>query len=132
MTGRVTQTVIPSTGHFTPLIAKQERHKWLHIPNLRYYRKLWLATGLTITPGTGDYLVWFTGTLWNQGTDVDAWSSIYANNSQLAHSERKYAGEGSMTDNPWPTMTHALVTGLGAGQDIEVRWRTQSGTAEML
>jgi hypothetical protein len=86
-----------------------------------------LVGGMTITPGAGDYHVWFTGSLEASDTSYQ-FVSIYVNGVQLAHTERQIYTEASIPDNTFPVATHARVTGVGAGQAIEVRWRTTAGT----
>jgi hypothetical protein len=39
--------------------------------------------------------------------------------------------ESSIPLTPFPVATHALLTGVTAGQTIDVRWRTTGGTATM-
>ena len=92
-----------------------------------------LATPLSITPGAGDYLVWFSGSLENTsaGTNFDQFVSLYVNGTQVAHTEREITTEESLTNTPFPFAGHAYVTGVGASDDIEVRWRTENGTATM-
>jgi hypothetical protein len=59
------------------------------------------------------------------------YASIYVNGAQLSHTERRVFTEGSIPSTSFPVAAHAYVTGVGAGQAIEVRWRTTGGTATM-
>lgn len=77
-----------------------------------------LISGMTLTPGAGDYLVHFTSSGDAAAGGETFYYSIYANGVQLAHTERRHK-----TDNPSALATHAVVSGLGVGQVIEVRGR---------
>ncbi len=90
-----------------------------------------LANSMTLTPGAGDYIVWWSGSVENNSTSDHQYVSIYANGTQVAHSERRMYTEGSIPNTSTNMMTHAVVSGLGAGQTIEVKWRTEGGTAVM-
>ena len=89
-----------------------------------------LVDSMTITPGAGDYHIWFSGSVESSATSYQ-YVSLYVNGVQLAHTEREIYTEGSITNTSFPVATHARVTGVGAGQAIEVRWRTTTGTATM-
>lgn len=84
-----------------------------------------LLTGMTITPGAGDYLIFFTGSVENTGLGNAVIISIYSNGNQIAASEIRSESFSNM-DNPIETI--AYLTNLGAGQAIEVKWRVSNGT----
>jgi len=88
-------------------------------------------SGMSITPGAGDYLIWFSGSMEGTTGTTTQYASIYVNGAQLAHTERRVFTEASIPNTSFPVATHAYVTGVGAGQAIEVRWRTTGGTATM-
>ena len=90
-----------------------------------------LLSGMTITPGAGDYLVWFSGSLEDSSASSTQYVSLYVNGAQLPHTERQVVTEGSIPATSFPVATHALVTGVLAGQAIDVRWRTTAPTATM-
>ena len=85
-----------------------------------------LSTPLSITPGAGDYLVFFTGTVANSSSGRGVMTSIYVNGSKVAASEVEET-PGNNNDKT-AVATNTYVTGLGAGQAIEVRWRVESNT----
>jgi hypothetical protein len=87
-------------------------------------------SGMSITPGAGDYLIWFSGSMEGSATSTQ-YASIYVNGAQLSHSERRVFTEASIPNTSFPVATHAYVTGVGAGQAIDIRWRTTAGTATM-
>ncbi|OGO71295.1 MAG: hypothetical protein A2Z37_15345 [Chloroflexi bacterium RBG_19FT_COMBO_62_14] len=87
--------------------------------------------GMSITPGAGDYLIWFSGSMEGTLANSTQYASVYVNGAQLSHSERRVFTEGSILNNSFPVATHAYVTGVGAGQTIDIRWRTTGGTATM-
>lgn len=75
-----------------------------------------LITGMSITPGAGDYVVLFSGNITGDGGAKLGWFSIYANNVQIPYSERAQNDIKDMTAS-----TQAFVQGLGDGQAIEAR-----------
>ena len=90
-----------------------------------------LVPDMTLTPGAGDYLVWFSGSLVADTGDSTQHVSLYVNGSQVAHTERQSVLESSIVNTPLPVGFQAKVTGVGALDDIEVMWRTSAGTATM-
>ena len=94
-----------------------------------------LVPGMTLTPGAGDYLVWFSGSLDDllPATGEIMNVSLYVNGVQVAHTERQIMNEQSLDDiaTTLPAMFQALVTGVGATDTIEVAWRTDTGTMTM-
>jgi len=90
-----------------------------------------VASGMTLTPGAGDYLVWFSGSIEASGGNTTQNVSIYVNGVKAAHTEREIFTEESIPNSSFPVATHLYVTGVGAGDTIDVRWRTSSGTATM-
>ena len=90
-----------------------------------------VVSGMTLTPGAGDYLVWFSGSVEASGSNTTQNVSIYVNGVKAAHTEREVFTEGSIPDTSFPVATQLYVTGVGAGETIDVRWRTSGGTATM-
>lgn len=84
-----------------------------------------LIPGMTITPGSGDYLIFFTGAVENTGFGDPVTISIYSNGSQIAASVIKCESFGGMSN---PIGSNAYLTNLGAGQAIEVKWKVSGGT----
>jgi hypothetical protein len=82
------------------------------------------ATGMTITPGAGDYVILASG-MWSGGTGDDyVTMSIYVNGVQISTSERKQEirnGKGCAV-NVFQWKTSVL-----AAQAIDWRWRTTNG-----
>ena len=84
-----------------------------------------LIDQMTVTPGAGDYLVFFDGLL--QHDTSNRWTAIiiYVNGSPITNTERIL---NVAATNNWEhigTMTY--ITNVGATDDIEVRWRTETG-----
>ena len=90
-----------------------------------------LVSGMTITPGAGDYLVWFSGSLESTTGSSTQHVSLFVDTGQITHTEREVLTEGSIPDTPFTAVTHAFLPGVTAGQAINVRWRTTGGTATM-
>ena len=87
-----------------------------------------VATGLTITPGAGDYLVFFSSTSNNTSNGNVNNFSIFSNGVRVAASEvRHIVTAGRVV----PVHTNAYITGLGAGQAIDVRWNVSAGTGTL-
>lgn len=86
------------------------------------------VNSMTLTPGAGDYMVYFSASAENTASS-HTYFSIYAASSQVAHSERDLYTEESYPDTSYPVSTHAYISGVGASDTIEVRWRTDAGTA---
>ena len=89
------------------------------------------VSGMSITPGAGDYLVWFSGSVESDTASTRQFVSIYQNGTQIADSEREIFTEASIPDTSFSVATHARILGLGAGESIDIRWRTTGGTATM-
>lgn len=88
-----------------------------------------LATGMTLTPGAGTYIVWWTGSVTNSNNNGSDFMSVYANGVQAASSERTYNRANTSTTNSFACMARVTVA---AGQTIEGRWRVSTGTGTML
>jgi hypothetical protein len=84
-----------------------------------------LLTGMTVTPGAGDYIVIFTGSYENTNSNKQGPISIYVNGTQVAASIIQTLAPGNQAQ---PTATQAYVTGVAAGQAIEVRWKVLANT----
>ena len=68
------------------------------------------VAGMTLTPGAGDYLIWFSGSVEGSATNSTQNVSLYVNGAQVAHSEREIFTEGSITDTSFPVASHLFVT----------------------
>lgn len=89
-----------------------------------------LATTMTITPASGTYLVWFSGSTDHSANSATIDLSIYSGGTIQASSERAFvrgAGQGNVTVS-FACMAKVTVNG---SQAIEGRWRTSTSTATM-
>jgi hypothetical protein len=86
---------------------------------------------MTITPGAGNYHIWFSGSVEGNTDNTTQNVSLYVNGSQLPHTERQIYTESSIANTSFPVATHARRLNVLDGQAIEVRWRTTGGTATM-
>jgi hypothetical protein len=75
-------------------------------------------TGMTITPGAGDYIVMFSAFAQADGGAKLGYFSIYVNGVQITHTERVVNDTKNGVGQ-----AQAYVTGVGVGQAIEVRGR---------
>ena len=80
---------------------------------------------MTVTPGAGDYIVVFTGSYENTNSNKQGPISIYNNGTQIAASVVQCLSPGNQAT---PIATQAYITGLGAGQAIEVKWKVLANT----
>lgn len=92
-----------------------------------------LMNSMTIRPGAGTYLVWYSTTVTCPSLGATVTSSLYVNGSQLARTERHFQvsvtgalGLGGNSDGVLAGQTKVTIA---ANQDLEVRWRTSTGTA---
>ena len=88
---------------------------------------------MTITPGAGDYHVWFSSSLEATTSNSTQQVALYVNGVQVSHTIRDFLVESSLTDTyqSFPVALHAYVTGVGDSQAIDVRWQTTDATATM-
>ena len=84
-----------------------------------------VISGMSITPGAGDYLVFFTGSVENTNNNKQETVSIYKNGVQIAASVIQGNATGG---SAIPVASNAYITGLGAGQAIDVRWNVTGNT----
>ena len=81
---------------------------------------------LNQTPGAGNYVLWASVQWSGSASAVVATFSIYINGVQVAGSERAIrvtAGGASMVCSMMQ-----YLTGVTAGQVVDIRWRTSTGT----
>jgi hypothetical protein len=90
----------------------------------------YVSAGLSVTPGAGDYIVYFTGNVENPTKDESTYFSLFANGSQILQSERFVTGHVKGGEN-FSASTMAYVTNLEAGQSIEVKWKVTASNATM-
>jgi len=88
-----------------------------------------LSTALSITPGVGDYLVFFTGTVSNSNSGRAVILSIYSNGIRIPVTE--ITAIPGANNEKVSVATNAYITGLVAGQAIEMRWRAGANTASI-
>ncbi len=89
-----------------------------------------VVSGMTITPGAGSYLVWFSGSWENDTNNRVIFLAIFENGVEVAQSEVRLDIRNA--DVPMPLSTHALITSLGDSQDIDIRWSADgTGTRTM-
>jgi hypothetical protein len=87
-----------------------------------------LATGMSITPGAGTYLVWFSASVEHDTNTGNVQLSIYANGALVANSAREVFNRTKGDRRAGATQCKVTV---GDGQAIEGRWSTPGGTATM-
>jgi len=84
-------------------------------------------TAMTVTPGAGNWMAWFTTDVSNGNASQTITCSIYANGVQVAASQVVVS---SVAINARHAVTCiALISSLGAGQAVTVQWHTSGNTA---
>jgi hypothetical protein len=87
-----------------------------------------LMAGMTLTPGAGNYIVNFSTSLNINASNQTGFISVYVNGVQVTHTERRYASPGFVgAQLIIPISVCAYITGVGAGQAVEIRWRSTGG-----
>jgi hypothetical protein len=90
-----------------------------------------LATGMTITPPAGTYMVWFSSSLGSDTNNAQMWASIYSGGTQVSGSERELMRGAAQGNVSIGFCCVARVT-VNGSQAIEGRWRvTASSTGTM-
>ena len=81
--------------------------------------------GMTLTPGGGDYLAWFTASVNDQDSLPESiFVALFVNGTIVAHTEREIHFDSSLEATTFLlAATHALVQPTD-GQAVDVRWRT--------
>ena len=74
-------------------------------------------------------MVWFSTSIDHSVTNQTTWVSLYVNGVQVAHTEREFRRGGSAGDVAGGLSFSAYITGVLAGQAVEVQWRTTAATA---
>lgn len=90
-----------------------------------------VASGMTLTPGAGDYIAYFSSSVENNSDNETTFVAIYVDGVIQAHTERRFKSEASIPNTPVPIATQCQVISLGAGQAIEARWKRSDGTSKM-
>jgi hypothetical protein len=87
-----------------------------------------LANGMTLTPASGTYMVWFTGTYDNSVKGNDVICSIYAGGSRENASESVYAPGGNNYKAGFACVARVTVNG---SQAIEGKFKAGGATASV-
>ena len=85
-----------------------------------------LLTNMSITPGAGNYMVFFTGNLTNTNDKKQGTISFYKNGVKIADSEINTTG--FQKESVIPVSITRYITGVNAGEAIDVRWNVISNT----
>lgn len=88
-----------------------------------------LMTSMSLTPGAGNYMVWFSTSVDHDSSNESIFASLYVNGVQVADTEREFKRGGAAADNKGSLAFNKYITGVLAGQVVEVRWRTPAATA---
>ena len=92
-----------------------------------------LIPGMTLTPGGGDFLAWFSASVnADVGLPESIFVAIFVNGVIVAHTEREIHFDSSLDGGAifLSAATHALVQPTD-GQVVDIRWRVTSGATTM-
>lgn len=84
--------------------------------------------GVSITPGAGEYMVWFSTSILNTDNNSTVWLGLCINGILQTHTEREvFIDKGSTS--VVPVSIQMYITGLSSGEPISVYWKVSRGTA---
>lgn len=88
-----------------------------------------VATGMTLTPPAGTYLVWFSGVFSTENSNAEEtlYASIYYNGTKVDSSESSCLTGKSNGNMPFISIAKVTVNG---SQAIEGKWRTTDGAGD--
>ena len=89
-----------------------------------------LVDSMTLTPGAGTYLVWFSGSIEHSANNEDITGSIYVGGVLDTDSERLWHRGGAQAAIVTSHISPGKVV-VNGSQAIEGRWRTTDATATM-
>ena len=84
-------------------------------------------SGMSITPGAGDYLLIFTGSVTNENEDGDFYVAAHVNGTIVASGERRVE---KIKTRVIPMALHCEIT-VGAAEVVDIKWKTATGTMGM-
>jgi hypothetical protein len=87
-----------------------------------------VVTSMSITPGAGSYIVYFSTSIRQSNNGDSVFLSVYANGVQVTNSQRQYTRAGGATQDVAMIMAKSTVA---AGQAIDIRWRVNSNTGTL-
>ncbi len=91
-----------------------------------------LVDSMTRTPGAGNFLVFFDTTVTLSANNSEAEFSVFVNAVEVTDSRRQVGRAGGSTAAMvMPRSLHARVTGVGAGEAIEIRAGVDAGTVSI-
>jgi hypothetical protein len=88
-----------------------------------------VINGMTIIPGAGDYMVFFSCSGGPSIKSSDSYLAVFVDGVMVDDSERRVVHGGNHNhplDIPLSTITH--VNNVGGGEAIDVRYKTAGGT----
>lgn len=89
-----------------------------------------LMTGMSITPGAGDFRVSFSGTVSNSGANNSTIVTLYVGGVAIQKTARRFALGGGQTSSMAATVAFTTEVTVSSDTDtIEVRWRASGGTS---
>lgn len=87
------------------------------------------VTNMTLTPGAGSYIFWFSSDVSNINNNRDIFVSLYVNGVQVLDSERNIHVDNAVERSC--AVLNGMITGVTAGQVVDVRWRVSANTGSM-
>jgi len=84
---------------------------------------------MSLTPGAGNYVLMFGTSAENNNNNASIFFAVYVDGSVIQHTERETRRGGSSANNMDVISLQAYLPSVGAGQVVEVKWKTSAGTA---
>lgn len=81
------------------------------------------VTSMTSTPGAGSYIAFFNGSVSTASGGTTVFIALYVNGVITSHSVRRFVGSNFGTTDIGDISFSAIISGLGAGEIVEVRWK---------
>lgn len=82
-----------------------------------------LMSGMTITPGVGDYLVMFSTSVDSDLNNVTIFVALYVGGVKVGHTDRQFKRGAASADTTAGIALQAHIIGLTVAQAIEIKWR---------
>jgi len=86
---------------------------------------------MNVTPGAGDFLVWFSAMILGDADDEQMVFGVHVDGILADTSERDLPKGTNKDKNDTAIGIHAKVSGVGAGEVVDVRWKQPSGAQTM-
>lgn len=88
-----------------------------------------IAPAMTATPGAGNYIVLFSSTIGNSNNNKTTTVALFKNGVEIPSSEFQFLNKSANDRSPVNLIAH--ITGVQAGETIDVRWKVSGNIGTM-